>query len=209
MKNKLTLTALAALAGFAASANAQLLFDLADTTNTSLSHTTASPLAPQPGSVNVGTGTFSWGTLATDTSANTAVFSSGAFTSSDWGGVGTFTSAAINVSSLSSVTISAQFDGLFNTNTEFANFFYQLDGGSVIDFGVSLEDATYTNEVATLANLNVTGSNSLVVGFTYNHNGASDFFNVDSLTVVPEPGTFALLAGMLGMVYVMLKRRQA
>jgi len=202
-----TLTSL--LASLTASANAQI-FTLADTTDLALSHTSADLAAAPPtaGSANVGNGVFSWGSLGSDTTANTAEFSSGVFTSSDWGGDGTFTSNALDVSSLSSVSISASFDGLFNTGTEFSNFFYQLDGGSIVEFGMGLEDITYTAELVTQT-VDVSAANSLVVGFTFNHNGSSDFFDVNSLTVVPEPSRFALLAGCCGLVSVMLRRRRA
>lgn len=205
MNNKLTLTTLTSLAVLAGAVNAQL-FDLVNTDDMNLSHTTSAPLTP-PGNIALGNGTFTYGTLATDTSGNTAVFSSGAFTSTDWGGQGTFTSTSIDVSSLSKVSIFAQFDGEFNTGSEFSYFFYQLDLDPVVTFGNGAEDVTYTDEVVSISSLDVSAANTLVVGFEFSHNGSGDFFNVDSLTVVPEPGTFSLIAGMLGFTWVMLRRR--
>jgi trimeric autotransporter adhesin len=196
MKIKTTLTALALGAGLAVSANGQTLFTLANTDDMSLSHTTSSPLASN--SVDLTNGTFSWGTLLTDTTANTAVFSSGVFSSSDWGGDGTFTSNAIDVSSFTAVDIVATGSSNFNSApTEFFNFFYTLDGGSENIFSTNIDA------------LDVTGINSLVVGFAYNHNGGSDNANVSALSVtaVPEPNAYALIASLFALTVVMVRRR--
>ena len=163
------------------------LFSLADTTDATFEHDSNGTNSPSPipsaGSQTVGNGTFSWGNLATDTSSNTAIFASGLFTSSDWGGDGEFVSDAIDVSGISSVDISGQFDGAFNTPSELSRFFYVLDGGSRIYFGEGLEDVTHTDEAVSVDALDVSGAASLVVGFEFNHNGGADFFNVDLLTV--------------------------
>lgn len=210
MKNKLTTIALAVTLGLAGAVYGQTIFTLADTDDMNLSHVTGSELTP-PGNLDLGNGVFTYGALSTDTTANTAAFSSGLFTSSDWGGVGTFTSDAIDVSLLTSINIAAQFDGLFNVNTEFSNFFYQLDANPIVEFGFGVEGTTHSNEVVNVGSIDVSSATNLVVGFTYSHNGASDFFNVDSLAVsaVPEPSAYALLAGLLGLAWVALSRRQA
>lgn len=205
MKKPITTIALLVLS--LAAAKASLLFTLADTDDLALSHTDADPAASPPvaGTSGVGTGTFSWGSLATDGSGNTATFSSGAFTSTDWGGQGTFTSDPIDVSGWLTVDLAGQYDGSFNTGSEFSNFFYQLDGGSAVVFGEGVEDATATNASVGMIGLDVSGATSLIVGFDFRHNGGSDFFNVDSLTAtgttgvsaIPETSTALPLAALL------------
>ena len=44
-------------------------------------------------------------------------------------------------------------------------------------------------------------------GTHYENNGSADF--TANFTVVPEPNTYALIAGMFGLAYIALKRRQA
>jgi hypothetical protein len=141
MKKLLLSLSIAVLATVAA--NAQVIFTLDGTSNLSLSHTTSSPLAA--GSQSVGNGTFSWGDLASDTTANTAVFSGGSFQSSDWGGVGTFTSTTINVNGVDTVDIAAQVDGLFNVSSEYAQMFYSLDGGATIELFDGDQSLRYTD----------------------------------------------------------------
>ncbi len=207
---KKTLLTLTAVAVAASAANAQLLFSLADTDDVSLSHSTSAPTAapPQSGNVALGNGAFSWGTLASDSGGNTATFSGGTFQSADWGGLGTFTSNSINVTSLSFADIAGDYSGSFNTDTEFSNFFYSLDGGTPVEFGQGVEDATATNQAVGITGIDLAGATSMVVGFSFSHNGGSDSFDVGSLTVtaVPEPSTYAL--GILGLVALMVFARR-
>lgn len=213
MTKKLLLTL--GLAAGLSTAQGQL-FDLADATASVFEHDSDGTNSPSPipaaGSQSVGIGTFEWGVLATDTTSNTAEFSSSGFTSSDWGGEGTFTSNVIDVSGWNSVNIEATFSGSFNVSSEFSNFFYQIDANPVQVFGAGAEDVVYSVEPANVLALNVTGASNLVVGFTFNHNGSSDSFDVESYTVtgataVPEASaTFAVL-GVFGLVA--LRRRRA
>jgi hypothetical protein len=147
--------------------------------------------------------------LTTDGSANTAEFSGGAFTSSDWGGRGTFTSIAIDVSAVSLVDIEGIYTGFFNISKEFSNFFYQLDAAPVIPFGIGSDGITATSVAVNVLALDVSGASSMTVGFDFNYDGAGDSFDVDSLTVsaIPEPGTFGILACCLGITSIMLRRR--
>jgi hypothetical protein len=47
------------------------------------------------------------------------------------------------------------------------------------------------------------------VWFKMDHGDINAFFNVDNVSVVvPESGTYALIAGMLGLTYVMVRRRR-
>ncbi|MEM7627460.1 MAG: PEP-CTERM sorting domain-containing protein [Planctomycetota bacterium] len=200
-----------AAAVFAGSADAAVIFSLADTSDALFTHSSSggspSPI-PAAGSQSVGNGTFSWGDLATDGGGNTAEFASGAFTSGDFGGVGTFTSLTLDVSAFTEVDIDAVYDGRFNTASEFSNFFYVLDGTEVV-FGEGVEDATADDVAVSIVDLDVTGASTLVVGFTFNHNGGSDFFNVDSLVVdaIPEPGSLVLMG--LGSLLIASRRRKA
>lgn len=156
------------------------------------------------GSTSLTHGTFSWGVLATDGSANTATFSGSSFSSADWGGTGTYTSTTIDVSGLTEVDIKFAGSSVFNsTPTEFFNFFYQIDGGSLVSFG-SLT-ASPGGSVSGTQNVPLSSNSSLVVGFSYNHNGSSDNAIVSQLEVVPEP-TAALL-GSLGLLGLLRRRR--
>lgn len=203
----------ASVIGFAGHASAVVIFDLDDTSDLSLSHTDAAPDAspPNAGSADVENGVFSWGQLSTDGSANVASFTDDGFASSDWGGLGTFASDAIDVSGFASADIAGVFSGLFNTGTEFSNFFYQLDDAAAVTFGAGLEDEAADDVAVSVSALDLTGISSLVVGFQYSHNGGSDFFEVSALTVtgtpIPEPASLALVA--LGGVALMGRRRTA
>ena len=153
---------------------------------------------PSAGSAAVGsTGTFAWGNLSTDTTTNTAEFSGTTFSASDWGGDGTFTSTKINVSAFTEATITATGSSTFNnTPTEFFNFFYQMGDGAQVDF------SSGTNPV-----IDVTGITDLVVGFKFNHDGASDSASVSALSVeaIPEPSNFLL--GGLALLSLFVRRR--
>ncbi|MEM8873258.1 MAG: PEP-CTERM sorting domain-containing protein [Planctomycetota bacterium] len=205
----------ASVAAFASSlSHAATLFTLADTDDVALSHSSADTDAAPPtaGGVDLGNGTFTWGDLLTDSGGNTAEFSAGVFTSADWGGLGTFESDAIDVSAVATVDIAGTFSGFFNTGAEFSNFFFSTDGGvNFTDFGAGVEDATATNQAVSVNGLDVSTASTLIVGFTFSHNGGSDSFDVGSLTVegtpIPEPMTVA--AGLLGIGGIMLRRRSA
>ncbi|HKK18076.1 MAG TPA: hypothetical protein VJ952_05285, partial [Opitutales bacterium] len=69
--------------------------------------------------------------------------------------------------------------GTYNTSTNK----FEASGTSASEYGVSIVVSNGTLQV-----------NDLGSGFT-------------ELTVVPEPGSFALIAGFLGLTWVMLRRR--
>jgi hypothetical protein len=198
-------------------ANAGVIFDFAGVNDVTFEHDTDGTNSPAPlpdaGSQNVGLGTFAWGDLRSDSTANTAIFSGGSFAASDWGGRGTFTSNDIDVSQAWSVDIAVQFDGGFNTSSEFSNFFYTLDGGSKVNFAVGLEDVDYDDEAVGLTDLDVRFADTLVVGFDFSHNGAGDYFNVDLLTVtqastVPEPSSAIVFSGVVAVGMLPIRRRR-
>jgi len=93
-----------------------------------------------------------------------------------------------------------------------------VDDGFTMSLTVN-DDGTYSmTSIGLSTEINATGSidgtyADLVSGgiglYTTFQGDASEVFVVDSatLTAVPEPSTFALLAGMLGFTWVMLRRR--
>jgi len=164
------------------------IFDLSDTSDALFEHDTNGVDAPSPlpsaGSQMLSNGEFEWENLSSDTTRNTAEFSEGAFAASDWGGLGQFTSSSIDVSGFNTVDIFAVGSSQFNNApTEFFDFFYSLDGVSVVTFSGNISD------------LDVSGVSNLEVGFSFNHNGSADNVEVDELRVeaIPEPGSLLLL----------------
>ena len=215
-RNFMRAAALVVVAGMCGTARADLIFTLADATDVSLSHTTSSPLT-EDSSVDVGVGVLSWsGTVSTDSSSNTAGFSGGSFSSSDWGVDTQFVSAAIDVTEWDEVAIAGTHSGTFNTSSEYSRFFYILDEGSENNFGVGQEDENYSENAVGVAPLDVSSASSLRVGFAFSHNGSSDRFNVEALTVngtvaaVPEPSSIALAGlGLAGALAMGIRRRGA
>jgi hypothetical protein len=191
-------------------AGAATLFDFGTTNDASFEHDSNGTNSPAPipaaGSQVLNTGTFEWGSLATDTTPNTAVFSGGTFAANDWGGIGTFTSIAIDVSGIDAVNLSAQFDGFYNLASEFSGFFYDIGGGP-ITFGAGVEGVTYSDQPVGITGLDVSAASELVVGFRYSHNGSSEFFGVDSLTVSEIPESSGLLVGVIGLLGLIRRRR--
>ncbi|BDS05981.1 hypothetical protein NT6N_10210 [Oceaniferula spumae] len=205
-----TLITVSLLASAIVTANSAVIFSMENLgPDVTFEHDSDGINAPSPlpaaGSQAVAGGTFSWGNLATDTTPNTAVFSGTSFTASDWGGDGTYTSAAIDVTGVASATISFAGSSVFAAGGELFNFFYQVDGGSVQNFGASTGDGSVVsgNQL-----VNFSGNTNLVVGFTYNHNGVTDGVSVTDLSVsaVPEPSTFGLL-GLAGLASLLRRRR--
>lgn len=74
--------------------------------------------------------------------------------------------------------------------------FSLLNDGTILDFSVTSD-----------------GSGSIAFDFFEGQNdtdgGSNSTFNALSMTAVPEPSAFALLAGMFSLTWVMLKRRSA
>ena len=76
-----------------------------------------------------------------------------------------------------------------------AGFNYDLNVGGNIASGLTDVQGGVLNDFNQLSFVNA----SLAAGST---------FDFDNVSVVPEPGTYALLAGLTGLVFVMLRRRR-
>ena len=184
-------------------ASAVTLYEMVVINDVSFEHDSNGTNAPTPlpdaGSALIeGIGTFEWEDLATDTTSNTAVFSSTGFEAREWGGEGIFTSSTIGLTSFDSVTINAVGESVStDSSDEVFNFFYSLDGGANINFSSGP------------VTLDVSSATSLLVGFIFDHNGVDDRIEVSELNVtgipVPEPSTVIL--GGLGLFSFVRCRR--
>ncbi|MEZ4957110.1 MAG: T9SS type A sorting domain-containing protein [Saprospiraceae bacterium] len=156
-------------------------------------HTTSIPPAEGPQSVNGGSAPNNWEASyttkpATDGSANEFSVNSGQMRIQDWGGSASWQSAAIDVSSVINLDITANGVTLGNTvqnvGSEFFNYFYILDGGSPVTTPIVLSGES----AGTPVNYNITGldvsmANSIVVGFSFNVNDADEGYLISSYTV--------------------------
>lgn len=139
---------------------------------------------------------------------------------SDWGGDGTLISDVINITTtgtftFSGVAVTDSSGDAFNASSEGFEWFYSINSGSEVSFGgvgqgfggVNVGDGFDLSD--SVSGIAITAGDTLEVGFNFNVNGASDGFNVSSMSVsaVPEPSAFGLIAGMLGFTWVMLRRR--
>ncbi len=154
-------------------------------------HSTSNPPAPGPFAVMGGTPPNSWtagysSTPSTDNSDNEFSVNGGVLRIQDFGGTGTFASASIDVSALNFVDITAT--GIFigsdvqNAAGEFFEYYYSLDGGAPVTTqvvgGNQGDPANYN-----VTNLDVSAASTLVVGFTFDVNGAGDGYEIASYTV--------------------------
>ena len=164
----------------------------------------------------------SWPNVSTDGSTNSFITSGGAMFVSDWGGNGKLTSDPINITSdgtftYSGTAVTVSSGDAFNASTEGFEWFYVINSGSEVAFGgqgQGFGGANIGNGVdlsSSVSTISVSGGDTLNVGFNFNVNGANDGFNVTAMTVsfapVPEPNSYALLAGMFALASVMLRRR--
>lgn len=169
-----------------------LIYDAAFTaTEIGFTHTTSSPPVAGPQSVSGPNYSFGYAVAPqTDTTSNFMITSGGQFSTRDFGGEAFLRSSSIDVSGLSLVDITGNGvtvgTAVFNSTEEDFNWFYSLDGGIDVAFGLTSSDGSLD---AIFSSLDVTGSSALTVGFRYNINGAGDGFDVTSLNVsaVPEP----------------------
>ncbi|MEN8900502.1 MAG: hypothetical protein ABF247_04305, partial [Nonlabens sp.] len=150
-------------------------------------HTSASPPATGPTSVGpFGASPNSWGLSyeiapGTDTSANSFKVVSGELQSDDWGGQGIFTSQSIDLSSISSISISAIGVNSGANDNDFT-YFYILDNGSRVETVIG---ATSNGDAVnySVSNLDVSGNSLLVVGFEFSENGGGDGYDISQFKV--------------------------
>lgn len=219
MKQKLTLTTLAALAGFAGASFGQS-FTL-DFENNSVTGGTL--LLLEAGSDT--TDDFTGDRFDEQTSA--------AFEIQNITGFGTLGVTASALSDDLNVTGSGLQDGSSGYDTAGEGTSFVFDTDVRIDFldwvsftsagsdSVSLSSGSTT--IGTFSEGSVTGTTDFTStnpatmaidvasgdAFTIGYDSGDFFLGQMGVTVVPEPGTFALMAGFLGLVSIMLKRRRA
>lgn len=125
---------------------------------------------------------------STDSTLNTFKIVSGKLETTDWGGEGIFESQQIDVTSIATldiyglgVTLS---DEVQNGSSEFFKYYYILDDGPAVETAIILSgdtDGTPVNYA--ISNLDVSSATSLIVGFSFNCNGANDGYAISSFTV--------------------------
>lgn len=163
-------------------------------------HTTSSPVPAAPQTAAGSNFTIGYdATPTTDSTSNWFKTLGGKISTSDWGGGAYFKSIAIDVSGYSDADIS--FIGstigssvFNNAGVEFLEWNYSLDGGTPVTASTT-SDGSVDH---LFAGVDLTGVNTLVVGFAFNVDGAGDGFEFSSITVdatpLPEPASLALMS---------------
>lgn len=214
MKQKLTLTTLAALAiTFCSAASAQI----AEFTFTGGS------LADSAGTANITVSDVSSSATGGTNGFNTFSSSSGWNSAAQISGAGSFFSSQVTQAAAGnaiSFTITANSGFVFSI-TDFS-FQARSTATAPSDIGFTINGTPYdfsgsysnnstitTISQSSLGFANLTSATITIQGWNASSSGALQLDNIAvSGSVVPEPGTFALLAGCFGMAIVMLKRRR-
>jgi hypothetical protein len=156
-------------------------------------HTNSSPPAAAPASVGpFGAASNQWSLSYTtapgsDTTANSFKTNGGNLVSNDWGGQGIFQSQNIDVSAINSVDISALTVNS-GANEDSFKYFYILDGGARVETA-DINSGDGDNVNYSILNLDVSGANTLVVGFEFSENGNNQGYITSSFIVtLPTPG---------------------
>lgn len=140
----------------------------------------------------------------------------------DWGGIGTLTSETINITDDGTVDIigigeAIGTDAFNNVNgNEGITWFYSINSGAAVtqflgEIELGGPVASGTDVGNTFGGVSVAAGDSLEVGFFVNVDGAGDGVSissveVDFITAIPEPSSFAALA--LISVPVLARRRK-
>jgi hypothetical protein len=217
MKLTQTLLTAAALSCFAYSASAQSVFF--DFDNDTVTGGTLVLLEAGSGPTN----SFAGDRFDEQASASFQVTGIG-------GGIGTLAGTASALSDDLNVTGSGLQDGSsgYNGSGEGTSFVFDKDvtitamdwGGFTVDSVTLSSGATNIGTFTTgtvIGSTNFTSSNPATMNiavsagdaFTLTYASGSFFLESMSFTVVPEPGTYALLAGICALGYVMTRRRSA
>jgi len=165
-------------------------------------HTTSSPPAVGPTSANGGAAispegrwTVSYDTApSTDSTANELSVNGGVLRIQDWGDQDArFESFSIDVSAVNAISISATGvtigSNVQNTTPEFFQYFHTLDGGADVVADVNLSgDTAGTSVDYSVPSLDVSGVNTLTVGFNFNVDAGGDGYEISSFTVTEISG---------------------
>ncbi|NBB80570.1 MAG: PEP-CTERM sorting domain-containing protein [Verrucomicrobia bacterium] len=120
-----------------------------------------------------------------------------------------------------SFSFDAYADGDFEATSDQFNVVFLLDGveqtlvSSSVDEsapgdpmslnGIDVSGTTLKTISSAITGTGTTGQIRIDLG----NNAGSEVYAFDNISVVPEPSAYALLAGMLGLGYVMVRRRRA
>jgi Secretion system C-terminal sorting domain len=152
--------------------------------------TPSNPPASAPASASGGSSPNNWTvsystTPLSDGSANEfSVNATNEIRIQDWGGPGSWRSTTIDVSSYTTISISASGQTVgngANSTGEFFSYLYILDGGAPVITNAG-NPGSYS-----VVNLNVASATTLVVGFNFNVNGANDGFEISDFQVFNTP----------------------
>jgi len=94
----------------------------------------------------------------------------------------------------------------FSSGTEYTMTVTGTYSGSTLNLSYSVTDGTNT---AAASASDITPLGGTYVGYRTRKNSSTELaVNYDNLAIIPEPGTYALLSGLLCLSYIMIRRRK-